>query len=272
MAYIMSCNLTPRDEPSSRVIVLNSAGEPAVCPTAGAVPEILHERPVGVSAPEQAFYLGTMDGQPVHVWVSDDPKFCPEGAEFVNLRSLLVHLDRERASMLSQARQLAHWETLTRFCGRCGIPTLRVTEERARRCPACNHIFYPVICPAIIVAVTNGPRLLLVRNPRHRDGMYSLVAGYVETGETLEEAVAREVLEETSVHVRNIRYFGSQCWPFPSTMMVGFTAEYDFGDIVPQDGEIAAAGWFVPDEFPTIPPPGSISRQLIDAFVAADRG
>jgi NAD+ diphosphatase len=140
-------------------------------------------------------------------------------------------------------------------------------EETAKKCPRCGLLSYPRIAPAIIVGVRKADRILLVRAHRHRSGLYSNVAGFVEPGETLEEAVRRELDEEVGLRVRGIRYFGSQPWPFPHSLMVGFTAVHAGGSIRIYEKEIADAGWFSPDELPRIPDPYTIARRLIDAVV-----
>jgi NAD+ diphosphatase len=145
-------------------------------------------------------------------------------------------------------------------------------RERAKQCSVCSHTTYPRLAPAIIVSVErqtdSGSELLLAHNRRHTEGMYSVLAGFVEPGESLEECVRREVCEEVGLEVQNIDYFGSQPWPFPNSLMIAFTAEYAGGEIVLEDEELAEAGWYRPDNLPRVPPPISIARQLIDAFVS----
>ena len=153
--------------------------------------------------------------------------------------------------------------------GRCGSRTVDRTQERAKECPDCGLISYPSISPAIIVAVRKGNRILLAHSTRHRSGWYSVLAGFVEPGETLEACVRREVKEEVGLEVKNIRYFGSQPWPFPNSLMVGFTAEYGGGKIVLDDDEILAARWFAANNLPPIPGKYTIARHLIDHFVSA---
>jgi NAD+ diphosphatase len=196
----------------------------------------------------------------------------PPGFAAHDLRSLFEHFDDFEIGLAGRAKQIAHWERDHQFCGRCGSATEATTGERARRCPACGLSSYPRIAPAIIVAVTrqdtDGARILLARNHRFPAGRYSVVAGFVEAGETLEECVRREVAEETGVQVANIRYFGNQPWPFPNSLMIGFTAEYAGGELAFGDDEIADAQWFAPDALPLVPPKISIARKLIDDFVA----
>jgi NAD+ diphosphatase len=140
-------------------------------------------------------------------------------------------------------------------------------KERARECPACSFVTYPPVSPAIIVAVRRGNRLLLGRSPHFPKGRYSVLAGFVEPGESLEEAVAREIFEEVHIAVKDIRYVASQPWPFPHSLMVGFTALWESGEIRIDEKEIEDARWFSPEDLPDLPPPSSISRRLIDAFL-----
>ncbi|MFA7230819.1 MAG: NAD(+) diphosphatase [Victivallaceae bacterium] len=185
----------------------------------------------------------------------------------VDFREAIKLLTAEESRAASYARQMLHWEQEHRFCGNCSAATSISDREMARVCPDCGALFFPRISPAVIVAVTHGDKILLAHNHNFRTGLYSTVAGFAEPAETLEETVAREVLEETGIKIKNIRYFGSQSWPFPHSLMIGFMAEYDSGEITPDGVEIETAGWFSIDQLPEIPSHGSISRQLIDNFI-----
>jgi NAD+ diphosphatase len=154
-----------------------------------------------------------------------------------------------------------------RFCGGCGHPTELLPNERARRCPSCETPFYPRIAPAVIVLVQREREILLARNATFPRPWYSAVAGFVEAGESLEEAVGREVLEEVGVELSEIQYFGSQPWPFGRSLMVGFNARYAGGEIRVDGTEIADARWFPADALPQLPPRISIARQLIDNWL-----
>lgn len=191
----------------------------------------------------------------------------PEGFAFTGVRELFETIDPALYSLAGRAVQIVDWDRTHRFCGRCGTPTERLTTERARRCPACGLTSYPRLSPAVITLVERDGKALLARNASFTSGFYSVLAGFVEPGESLEEAVQREILEEVGIEVTDIRYFGSQPWPFPHSLMIGFTARYAGGEITPDPSEIADAGWFAPDEFPQIPGKISISRALIDDFV-----
>ena len=140
--------------------------------------------------------------------------------------------------------------------------------DRAMSCRPCRNLVYPRLTPAVIVLVTRGHEMLLARNHNFPEGMYSTLAGFLEPGETAEQCVYREVLEESGIKVRDVRYFGTQSWPFPSQLMIGFFAEFESGDIVPEEGEIADAQWFTADSMPMTPPRHAISGQLIEAFLA----
>jgi len=159
------------------------------------------------------------------------------------------------------------WDRTHQFCGRCGAPMEAKATERAKLCPRCGLHHFPRLAPAVIVLVERGHALLLARSRHFTQGMYSVIAGFVEPGETLEEAVVREVREETGISIRDIKYFGSQPWPFPHSLMIGFTAAYESGEIVLEDSEIEDAGWFTRDNLPPLPGKISIARRLIDGFL-----
>jgi NAD+ diphosphatase len=195
----------------------------------------------------------------------------PEGIVAEGLRALYPILDEPFMSIAGRAVQLVAFDRTNRFCGQCGSRMLDEAHERAKRCPQCGLTIYPRLSPAIIIAVTRPVEgrlhILLARNHRFPTGRYSVLAGYVEPGETLEECAAREVCEEVGVDLRNIRYFGSQPWPFPNSLMIGFTAEYAGGDIRLEESELADARWFGADSLPGVPPPFTIARRLIDWFI-----
>lgn len=185
--------------------------------------------------------------------------------ELVSLRDVLmtgIDIDFQH---IARAWQYAQFLRTHQYCGQCGSSTRQVQWEMARHCDVCQHRVYPRVSPCIIVAIHNGSQILLAQGNRHiNPPMFSTLAGFVESGESLEQAVAREVMEEVGVKLKNIQYFGSQAWPFPHQLMVGFTAEYAGGEIVVDGKEILAADWFAPDNLPNIPSAISISRELID--------
>ena len=189
--------------------------------------------------------------------------------ERVGLRALFDLVPPEDFARAGLARQLLHWRRTHRFCGVCGGAMGRMSAERAMACSACGHIAYPRINPVVITLIHRADRILLARKTDGTLPFWSLIAGFVEANESLEAAVAREVAEEVGLRVKNIRYADSQPWPFPNNLMLGFTAEYAGGEIVPDGQEIAEAGWFGRDDLPSIPAPISIARRLIDAFFSA---
>lgn len=191
----------------------------------------------------------------------------PPGMCFSGLRGLHESLDEEVFWLAARAVQIVVWGRTNKFCGQCGQRTEPHECDRARVCPDCGLNCFPRLSPAIIVLVERGRQLLLARSPRFPKGRYSVIAGFVEPGETLEEAVARELQEEVGIEVDNIRYFGSQPWPFPNSLMLGFTAAYADGEIRIDDDEIEDAGWYSPDDLPDLPDGISISRKLIDWFL-----
>jgi NAD+ diphosphatase len=216
--------------------------------------------------------IGILDGR--ECWAAEAaPGFeTPEGMVFRELRSLFSGMDESLFRMAGRAKQVVGWNATHRFCGRCGGETGPVPAELARRCLRCGMLHYPRLSPAIIVLVRDGSRVLLARSPGFPAGMYSVLAGFVEPGESIEEAVEREVREEVGIEVRGVRYFGSQPWPFPNSLMIGFTAEYAGGEIALDPTEIEDAGWYEPAEFPPLPPRVSIARAMIDDFAARRSG
>jgi NAD+ diphosphatase len=188
------------------------------------------------------------------------------------LRRLFGQVDDLEFVLAGRAIQIMEWDRTHQFCGACGTPTESRRNERVRACPACAHAVYPRLAPAVMMLVRNGRKLLLGRSARFPPGMYSALAGFVEPGETIESCIEREVLEEVGVKIANLRYFGSQSWPFPHSLMIAFFADYAGGEIVPQPEEIEDAQWFDVDSLPGLPMPISISRWLIDAAIAEIRG
>jgi NAD+ diphosphatase len=189
--------------------------------------------------------------------------------EAIPLRNLLFSQQDMAFTVIGRAWQYVHFLRTHRYCGQCGSPTDRIHWEMAVHCRTCNHRSYPRVSPCIIVAIHDHERILLARGVRHKEAnMYSTLAGFVESGESLEEAVHREVFEEVGVKVKNIEYVDSQPWPFPHSLMVGFIAQYDGGEIRCQENEIDDAQWFDIDALPTIPPKVSIAGQLIARTVS----
>jgi NAD+ diphosphatase len=194
----------------------------------------------------------------------------PADGAAIDLRSFFGRAGEIEWLVAGRAVQLVEWARTHRFCGRCGTPTTQQEGERAMRCPACSLLAFPRIAPAMITLVTRGEEALLARGVQFQSAMYSCLAGFVEPGESLEGAVVREVREEVGVEVGNVRYWGSQPWPFPHSLMVGFTAEWQSGEIDVDPTEIVEARWFRRDELPMIPPSISIARKLIDGWLAGE--
>ncbi len=188
--------------------------------------------------------------------------------DFVPLRSQLFQTE-EHFYLLNKAVSLNHFFTKNRFCGCCGAYFQKAENEMALYCEACNNRIYPKISPSIIVAIRRDNQILLANHLRHKGTIYTNLAGFVETGETLEQAVEREVFEEVGIKIKNIRYFGSQPWAFPDSLMLGFLADYESGTIALQEEEICDAAWFDYDsELPQLPPEGTIALKLIKATLA----
>lgn len=214
-----------------------------------------------------------LDVDHVAVALADDhpPERLPDGWRAAGLRNWFGALDDETLSIAMRAVQMLEWDRTHRHCGACGTATVQAAGERAKRCPACGLTVYPRISPAMMVLVTRGDELLLGRGVNFPPGRYSALAGFLEAGETIEECVAREVREEVDVEVRDLRYFGSQSWPFPNSLMIAFTAEYAGGELRHDPAELADARWFPLEALPQMPPRLSIARALIDATVARMR-
>jgi NAD+ diphosphatase len=188
------------------------------------------------------------------------------------LRTLFSVLDDAQFALAGRAVQLVDWDRTHMYCGRCGTPTESKPSERVRICPACKLSAYPRVAPAVMALVRRGSQLLLARGPHFPPGMYSALAGFVEPGESLEQCLAREVAEEVGVRISNTRYFASQSWPFPHSLMIAFVCEWTSGEIRPQAGEIEEANWFEVLQLPKLPSKISIARRLIDAVVEEIRG
>jgi NAD+ diphosphatase len=192
----------------------------------------------------------------------------PPGLRAAGLRQWFGELNDTDLAIAMRAIQLLEWDRTHRFCGACGTRTEHMPGERARRCPSCSLSTYPRIAPAMMVMVTRGRQMLMGRGLHFPPGRYSALAGFIEAGETIEQAVVREVREEAGIEIRDLRYFGSQSWPFPHSLMIAFRAEWASGEIRIDPNELADAQWFDPEALPGIPPRLSIARALIDATLA----
>ena len=208
------------------------------------------------------------DGTEVTAYRIDTPA-APTDLQPCPLRQSYYKLPRELYLKAGKCQELLYWDQNTKYCGICGAP-MRMDTDISKKCTECGKEVWPQLATAVIVLIHRGEEVLLVRGRNFRTDFYGLVAGFVETGETLEEAVAREALEETGISVKNIRYFGSQPWPYPCGLMVGFHADYDGGEIHLQHSEIVKGGWFRRDNLPQIPEKLSIARMLLDDWMNDD--
>jgi len=232
-------------------------------------------RPEDVQAlgePLRTFRFGVLAGQKcvLKIWPSIP---LPEGLSTGDFRTLWGQWPEDRLAALVRARQLAVWVLHNLFCGACGQPMRLDAAEIACVCPGCGYKAYPRISPVAIGLVIKGDELLLarsVRAPRFAPGMYSALAGFVEAGESAEECLCREVREEAGIEIHNLRYFGSQSWPYPHSLMIGFIADYHSGELIAQKDEIEDLGWFRLDSLPILPHPATLARRMIE-FVRAQR-
>jgi NAD+ diphosphatase len=206
-------------------------------------------------APVRSLYLGELDGVPCR------------SAELPEDHDLYGRVDEHLWTLAGRAAQLVEWDRTHVHCGRCGALTEHAAGERARRCPECGHAAFPRLSPAVIVRVTRGDEILLARAVRFPGRLYSVLAGFVEPGESLEECVARELQEEVGIEVTDIAYFASQPWPFPHSLMIGFTATWVSGDLRIEEAELVDARWFTRDNLPDLPGSLSIARKLIDDWM-----
>lgn len=188
--------------------------------------------------------------------------------EWLPLRHALDHLGDAWYNAASKAITIINWDRNHQFCGRCAHNTVHTGFGFERRCPSCQLQFYPRISPSIIVLIQRDDKLLMARSHHFKPGVYGLIAGFVEAGESIEDAVHREVYEETQLTIKNLRYFGSQSWPFPDSLMIGFFADYAGGEIVMDNNEIEDAGWYTPDNLPGRPSTKlSIASKMLDHYL-----
>jgi len=219
-------------------------------------------------APLRRLYLGTLGERACYAFEYGADTEAPPDMAWQGLRALYARLDDSLFALAGRALQLIDWDRTHQFCGRCGTAMRHRDGERARECPACALIAYPRIAPAVMCLVRRGREILLARSPHFAPGMYSALAGFVEPGESLEQCLAREVLEETGVRIADPRYFASQPWPFPHSLMIAFVADYAGGELTPAPDEIEDAQWFALDALPKLPNRISIARRLIDGVMA----
>ncbi|MEP0885389.1 NAD(+) diphosphatase [Trichocoleus sp. ST-U3] len=235
--------------------------------TLSTIPTLISLAEIGL-VPVRSQFLGTLDDRPCYSAELPKDAVIVDGMTLQGLRELYGTLDEDLYALSSRAIQIMEWDRTHQYCGQCAAPTTQLPNERAKRCPKCGLVNYPRLSPAVIVLISCGEEILLARASRFPAGMYGLIAGFVEPGESLEETIVREVREEVGIEVKDIRYFGSQPWPFPNSLMIGFTAIYASGDIIIDPQELEDAAWFSKDNLPLIPPKLSIARKLLDWFVS----
>lgn len=215
----------------------------------------------------QQHHIGTYKNQACYV--VDIPKnmVIPKGMQLISLRQFISYIDKELFMIAARAFQLLQWDKNHQYCGHCATPMKTNYQERVKRCPHCKLVNYPRISPAVIMRITDGDKILLSRSPHFVEGLYSVQAGFVEIGESLEQTVEREIKEETNLQIKNIRYFGSQPWPFPNSLMLAFTAEYAGGELKIDPKELEDAAWYDCNHLPILPTQQSIARQMINDFI-----
>ncbi|MCR4853153.1 MAG: NAD(+) diphosphatase [Prevotella sp.] len=207
------------------------------------------------------------DGRPVKAYKTSLPLASESFQPLTSpLRASYYKLPSDLYLKAGKCQEILYWDDNTRFCGVCGAP-MKLHTDISKRCTQCGKEVWPQLATAVIVLIHRNDEILMVRARNFRGDFYGLVAGFVETGETLEEAVVREVKEETGISIKNIRYFASQPWPYPCGLMVGFNADYESGSIHLQKEELANAGWFRRDNLPTLPEKLSIARRLVDNWL-----
>lgn len=244
---------------------------------------LVHTSPTGTGVPACADpaelglvtvrrqYLGVMDG--LHCFSAEAAADTPvaDGLSWSGLRPLFSVVDDTLFALAGRAVQIMDWDRSHQYCGRCGSPTEASTTDRSRVCTTCGQLHYPRIAPVVMAMVRRGDHILLARSPRFPQGTFSALAGFVEAGEGLEQSLAREVREEVGLEIANPRYFSSQSWPFPHSLMIAFNCDHAGGEIKVDPAEIAEAHWFSVDDLPNLPNPISIARRIIDATVAMIR-
>lgn len=213
-------------------------------------------------------YLGEYQGKHCFTCRLTEPA-STSGYQLVHLRQTYPMLIDPLFHVAGIAKQVLTWDYTHQYCGVCANPMQSAEKERTKYCATCHHFCYPRISPCVIVLIHDSEQVLLAYSPRFKKKMYSLIAGYIEPGETAEQAIHREVKEEVGIDVKNIRYYGSQPWPFPHSLMFGYFAEYAGGEIIIDHDEIADAQWFNINQLPTIPAEGSIAYKILKQFIDA---
>jgi NAD+ diphosphatase len=235
----------------------------------GKIPEIPYTKSLEELKinPIRLQYLGTFNGHPCYSGELPSEIQVPRGMAFKDLRSLYDIIEEDLYLLAGRASQIVNWDRTHQFCGQCGAPTITKDDEMAKLCPECGFTSFTRLSPAVITAIIKDGKLLMALHTRTSGNMYGLIAGFVEPGETLTEAVQRETMEEVGLKVKNIEYFGSQPWPYPHSLMIGFTADYDSGEIEVDGKEIIDAKWFDSDQLPQVPSRMSIAGELIQWYL-----
>ncbi|VGO12751.1 NADH pyrophosphatase [Pontiella desulfatans] len=259
--------ISPRQPIASPVLAFLFLDGQIVVENESGIPRLPPNHPLVADA----VYLGKLGDQPCIACRLHAADGLEEPWRLVDIRPLHSILPEELYALVGHASQILTWRENHRFCSKCGATTTPSESERAMVCKACGFMAFPRISPSMIVAVRKGQELLMARGPHFPAGLYSVVAGFLEPGETLEQCVAREVREETGIEIKNIHYAASQPWPFPHSIMIGFTADYAGGEIKIDPDEIEDAGWYTPETMPDIPSHSTIARWLIDGFLATSQ-
>lgn len=244
------------------VLLFNNSGEPEF-------PRWSEIRELDIPASDMP-QIGILRGKRCFtVELENIPEILPENWQICSIRQFLFEHPGADQNALSRARGLSAWRKLHRFCGVCKSKLTASNHDSGMICPVCHAVYYPQLAPAVIVAITrnNGKEILLAHNRNFAGNIYSLIAGFVEAGESVENALHREVWEETSIRIKNLQYITSQMWPFPNSLMLAFRAEYDSGTAVPDGEELSDLGWFDAADLPELPAPGSVARLVIDQII-----
>lgn len=244
-------------------ILLEKTGDGAFSVPRGGLP------PVTPEAAEHIHEFETAGGLPVRGFKVSESAGPPSGYVFMPLRASFDCLPRSVYEMAGKMEELVYWDSRNRYCGVCGAELMYETKI-SKRCAACGNEIWPQLQVAVMALVRRGREILLVQSKDFRSDYMGLVAGFVETGETLEQCVEREVMEETNLRISGVRYFRSQAWPYPCGLMAGFVADYAGGELVLQPSELNKGGWYSADNLPAVPGKASLARQLIDAWLSGE--
>lgn len=220
---------------------------------------------------DAALHVGELDGCPCYAIEIRKELTPPPCLTPLPFRTAACVLPEDTFTAVCRGKELLHWRRQHQFCGGCGAKLKEPETDAALVCPVCGEHYYPQLAPAVIVAITRGHEILLAHNRRFQSKIHGLIAGFVEAGESAEQAIRREIREETGIAVGKIRYFSSQCWPFPNSLMLGYFAEYLSGEAEADGEELETLGWFRADAMPEIPPHGSIARRMIDHWLELER-